>query len=159
MTTQPKPKQSIFPDMPRSQRVVDENGNINYEWSLFFSQLSQALQVNFKNEGIVVPPLTAANIANLTNIKSANNVIYDVTDFNFQGNLPLPTGSATTQRWIPFAMITSYPGNPNGHVAGQLNWFCWDSSHLDLFICTTSGKESTAVWTAVFAGGNSFLLL
>lgn len=50
--------QSIFPDLPRASPIVDKEGNLNELWSLGFASLFQALQQNFKNEGIVFPPLT-----------------------------------------------------------------------------------------------------
>lgn len=50
--------QSIFPDLPRETPAINEQGNFNELWSLGFSSLFQALQANFKNEGIVFPPLT-----------------------------------------------------------------------------------------------------
>lgn len=38
-------------------------------------------------------------------------------------------------------------GNPNGAVAGTKTQLCFDTSNLVLYICTTSGSISTAVWT------------
>lgn len=45
--------------------------------------------------------------------------------------------------------IANYAGNPNGNVAGTTFNFCWDTSNLNLWVCTTSGNSSTAVWTKV----------
>lgn len=56
-------QQPLFPDLPRQAPLVGETGHMNELWSLGLSQLFQALQANFKNEGIVFPPLSAANIA------------------------------------------------------------------------------------------------
>lgn len=55
----------IFPDFPRDQPVVTKEGNFSYMWDLGFGQLFQALQANFKNEGILFPPLSAADIAKI----------------------------------------------------------------------------------------------
>ncbi len=44
-------------------------------------------------------------------------------------------------------IILNYPGNPNGNVAGTTYEFCWDTVDNLLYICTTSGTTSTAVWT------------
>lgn len=63
MTTEIKQPQAIFPDLPRDTQVVDEQGRLTMHWSLGLSQLYQALQANFKNEGILLPPLTATQIA------------------------------------------------------------------------------------------------
>lgn len=57
--------QSIFPDLPRETPVIDDSGNFAPLWSLGFSALFQALQANFKNEGILFPRLTASQIADI----------------------------------------------------------------------------------------------
>jgi hypothetical protein len=63
--------------------------------------------------------------------------------------------------------IRQNAGNPNGNVAGNANVNgapdqCWDTTNKLLYICTTTGTTSTAVWTSVvgastsqFAGGTS----
>jgi len=38
-------------------------------------------------------------------------------------------------------------GNPNGFVEGSTYQFCWDTVNDILWLCTTSGTSSTAVWT------------
>lgn len=53
---------SIFPDLPRDPEFIDENGSINPLWALGLESLFQALQVNFKNEGIMFPILSEDNI-------------------------------------------------------------------------------------------------
>jgi hypothetical protein len=57
--------QSIFPDFPHEQTVVEKDGGLTSAWNLSLSSLYQALQKNFKNEGIVFPPLTADQIATI----------------------------------------------------------------------------------------------
>ena len=57
--------QSLFPDMPRENPAVDKDGNLMALWELGLSSLFQALQENFKNEGILFPRLSAANIAKI----------------------------------------------------------------------------------------------
>lgn len=56
---------SIFPDLPREVPVINKEGNFSPLWSLGLSSLFQALQANFKNEGIIFPNLSAANIASI----------------------------------------------------------------------------------------------
>lgn len=58
-----KQPQSIFPDLPRASPAVDKNGNFTQLWDLGLSSLFQALQDNFKNEGILFPRLDATQIA------------------------------------------------------------------------------------------------
>jgi hypothetical protein len=58
--------QSIFPDLPREIPVIDaKTGDFMPLWSLGLSSLFQALQENYKNEGIIFPRLTAQNIADI----------------------------------------------------------------------------------------------
>lgn len=40
-------------------------------------------------------------------------------------------------------------GDPNGVLAGQTYQFCWDTLNSKLYICTTTGSASTAVWTLI----------
>ena len=68
MTVQQPILQSIFPDLPREVPVIDKNGDFTALWSLGLSALFQALQENFKNEGIIFPRLSAANIATIAAI-------------------------------------------------------------------------------------------
>jgi hypothetical protein len=77
---------AIFPDLPRDKKVIDSKGELNPEWELYFQQLTQALQTNYKPEGIVVPPQLASNIALLGNTSgSIGNIIYDSTNNEFKG--------------------------------------------------------------------------
>jgi hypothetical protein len=43
-------------------------------------------------------------------------------------------------------LISSYTGNPNGNVAGNVYQLVWDSTDSQLWVCITSGTTSTAVW-------------
>lgn len=45
-------------------------------------------------------------------------------------------------------------GNPNGSVAGTTFQFLWDTTNLELWICTTTGNAAGAVWTT--AGSVTF---
>ena len=60
--------QSIFPDLPRETPVIGKDGNFSPLWSLGLSALFQALQENYKNEGILFPRLNAQNIADIQSI-------------------------------------------------------------------------------------------
>jgi hypothetical protein len=42
--------------------------------------------------------------------------------------------------------VLNSTGNPNGLVAGILNQLCWDMTNHILYICTTTGSASTAIW-------------
>ena len=53
------------------------------------------------------------------------------------------------------AQFLTYAGNPNGNVAGTAgsgtvdSSVIWDRTNNILYVCTTTGTSSTAVWTAV----------
>ena len=47
--------------------------------------------------------------------------------------------------------VLNYSGNPNGNLAGTINQFCYDTADMFLYLCTTSGSSSVAVWTLVGA--------
>ncbi len=47
--------------------------------------------------------------------------------------------------------ILSNAGNPNGSVAGNVYQLCYDTTNSKLYVCTTSGSASTAVWTLIGA--------
>jgi hypothetical protein len=84
-----------------------------------------------------------------------------------KNNLPLTNlpASNTTGGGLP--VFKRNAGNPNGNVAGNTNVngandMCWDVTNNLLYICTTTGTTTTAVWTSVvgastsqFAGGTS----
>ena len=89
--------------------------------------------------------LPAASIANLTDIICA------VQGYVSPTNLGLST-QMTLQQVITLSnasMILNYPGNPNGHVAGTAYQLLWDTTDDILYVCTTTGTISSAVWTPV----------
>lgn len=65
MATTPNNPKSLFPDLPREAPIVDKHGQLDHLWSLGFASLFQALQQNFKNEGIVFPNLSATDISDI----------------------------------------------------------------------------------------------
>ncbi len=79
--------QTVFPDLPRNEPLVDSSGNMTMYWQLFFQNLVLALQTNFKNEGFAIPPQSASNIALLTGDQSIGNIVYDSTNDVFKGNM------------------------------------------------------------------------
>lgn len=147
MTTTSKKQQAIFPDLPRDLEFITKDRNIAAHWNLHFQQLSMALQTNFKPEGIVIPPKPSTDIAQLTDQTSATNIIYDSTKNAFHGNITNTTTNAMS--WAPFATILDFAGDPNGHVAGNLKQLCLDTVSNAVYICTTGGSSSGAVWTAI----------
>lgn len=48
---------------------------------------------------------------------------------------------------IEARLATTYAGDPNSNVAGSfVGQKCWDTTNDVLYICTTTGDSSTAVW-------------
>lgn len=47
-------------------------------------------------------------------------------------------------------------GDPNGVLAGTTYQFCWDTLGQALYICTTSGTSTTAVWTKITNANSGF---
>ncbi len=68
MSSTPNNPQSIFPDLPREVPVINKDGDFSPLWSLGISSLFQALQENYKNEGIIFPRLSASNIADIQSL-------------------------------------------------------------------------------------------
>ena len=68
MATQSKLPQSLFPDYPREPKIVNDKGELDSSWSLGLSALFQALQKNYKNEGIQFPQLDITSINNIAAI-------------------------------------------------------------------------------------------
>lgn len=52
--------------------------------------------------------------------------------------------------------ILNFNGNPNSNVAGKTYQLCWDTTDLFMYVCTTTGSASTAVWTQITAGSGTF---
>lgn len=52
--------------------------------------------------------------------------------------------------------ILNYPGNPNGNLAGKIYQLCWDTVDKFMYVCTSTGSASTAVWTQITEGSGTF---
>jgi hypothetical protein len=75
----------LVPSFP-VEKVIDDKGYLTPAWRTFFEQLLQNMNQSLSNEGIVIPPQTASNIALLT--QSMNGTIIYNSDANsFQGKL------------------------------------------------------------------------
>lgn len=121
MTAQEPILNSIFPDLPREVPAVNKDGNFNSLWSLGFSSLFQALQKNFKNEGILFPPLTSSQATTIASL---------YTQYHMPMNVPLPAGVPdisgqtiyNTTISMPQIFIISYDGATPPNVKGAKWW-------------------------------------
>lgn len=50
-------------------------------------------------------------------------------------------------------IILHNAGSPNGSLAGSIYQLCWDTVNNILFICTSTGSSSTAVWSQITPSG------
>ena len=78
-----------------------------------------------------------------------NDIICAVQGYLSPSVLGLSTQQTLGQVYSLFQsnIILYYPGNPNGFVAGTTYTLLWDTVDSVLWVCTTSGAASTAVWT------------
>jgi hypothetical protein len=82
---------------------------------------------------------------------SPSDIIYAVTGY-ISPSSPGTSVQETLQQISTLMLsqtILNNAGNPNGSVAGNTYQLCYDTTHLVLYVCTTSGSASTAVWTSV----------
>lgn len=166
MTTPNNPK-SIFPDLPREIPSVDKDGNFSPLWSLGFASLFQALQANYKNEGIIFPNLSAADIASIQSLYTpyiglplpsnlpdiSGQTVFDTNNriskqFVITYDSSNPPNILAAQ-WNILSYLIIGNGNPNGSQAGQVSWLYYDIIGHVLYICTTNGGIGSAVWTAI----------
>jgi hypothetical protein len=162
--------QSIFPDVPREAPAIDKGNHFTALWDLYFGALSQALQANFKSEGIVFPPLTADQMSRIQALYASyvggtynaltaalpdisGQTVFDSTTYT-SNQFVIATDNNTIPnvllaQWVPFSMMLTYAGSPTGNVAGVLNWLCYDTTDKVLYICTATGSMSSATWQLV----------
>jgi hypothetical protein len=71
---------SVFPDVPRSPKIADKEGNIHRDWCAGLGALFQTLQTQFSNEGYQFPRFTPTQQAAIQSIYQPYVI----------GTLPLP---------------------------------------------------------------------
>lgn len=118
----PNNPQSIFPDLPREVPVINKDGDFSPLWSLGLSSLFQALQTNFKNEGIIFPNLSASNIADIQSLYTP------FIGFPLPNTLPDISGQTvfdTTNRVSKQFVITYDGATPPNIVTAQWRQFVY----------------------------------
>lgn len=168
MATQQQIPQSIFPDLPRQSPMTDKDGYLTPLWDLGFGSLFQALQRNFKNEGIVFPPLNAEQMNTIQNLYTpfigqtyntltqslpdiSGQTVYDsTTQISNQFIIAQNNSSVVTlAQWVPFSMMLTNAGTPDLVIAGVLNWLCYDITNKVLYACYLAGAAGTARWASL----------
>lgn len=121
MATTQEPLSSIFPDLPRETPAVDKNGNFSALWSLGFASLFQALQQNYKNEGIIFPSLTTDQATTIANLYTQ---YYTPTNTPLPPGIPDISGQTIYNRTIeaPQIFIISYDAAIPPNVTGARWW-------------------------------------
>lgn len=84
-----------------------------------------------------------------TSSAQMSDIICAVQGYVSPSNLGLSVQETLQQVFNLFQsnIILYNAGNPNGAVAGNTFQLCWDTSNLILYVCTTSGTSTTAVWS------------
>ncbi len=119
MATEPKVRQSIFPDLPRSRSVVDHNGEFTSHWHLGMSSLFQALQRNFTNEGIQIPQLSDDDMNNILAVYKPALIGKRLTDTNppTKNNNGKKAFNYTTNEEKTFIITFTTPGDATSTIA------------------------------------------
>lgn len=112
---------SIFPDLPRETPVIDDQGNFSQLWSLGFASLFQALQKNYKNEGILIPPLTDDQAAE---IEALYVPYYNPTPIPLPPGVPDISGQMiyNTTLTVPQIFIINFDGATPPNVTAARWW-------------------------------------
>lgn len=94
------------------------------------------------NEGVKFTDLPAVSVASLVDLFCVD-----------QNGVSYKESNQQVADLMLAYVIKSYPGNPNGNLAGVNYQVCWDTSNFKFYVCTTAGNSSSAVWTATSLTG------
>jgi len=89
-------------------------------------------------------------ITELPTVSSAllSDIVYAVQGYVSPSSL----GTSVQETWqqvfdlFSSSLILHNAGNPNGSVAGTVYQLCIDTTNSKLYVCTTTGSTTTAVW-------------
>ena len=63
-----------------------------------------------------------------------------------QGGVSVQETLSQVLALVSSGIVLNNAGNPNGSLAGSTYNLCWDTTNNLLWVCTTSGSSTTAVW-------------
>lgn len=88
-----------------------------------------------------------------------SDIICAVQGYVSPSSLGLSTQQTLQQVYNLFQsnVILSNAGDPNGVLAGTTYQLCWDTVDLVLWVCTTSGTATTAVWTECISSSSNWV--
>ncbi len=145
----------------------DENGNPREGYKLFFfanETTTKLATYNSIDRGVANSnPVVLDEFGRVPTSVFLKDEYYTVVLATPDSDDTAPTGDqiiwqddyVSSSDFQIFSIRKVYNGNPNGHVsgtqgsAGVLPTECWDYTNNVLYICTSTGTTSTAVWTAV----------
>lgn len=89
-----------------------------------------------------------------------NDIICAVQGYVNPSNLGLSTQQTLQQVYNLFQqnIILNYAGNPNGNVAGTTYQLLWDTVDSVLWVCTTSGTATSAVWQECYSPRSNWII-
>lgn len=112
---------TLFPSVPRDRPATDKDGSFTALWELFFGELAQALQTNFKNEGIVFPPLVSTDMDAIQNLYFPYIGLPYNTLLTYLPDISGQTVFDTTHR-VPKQFIIKYDASPSQIVLTAQWW-------------------------------------
>lgn len=151
--------------MPRSQRIADKEGNITQHWENSLMNVYNTLQRNLKTSGYLIPSVGSDDLQNIQNTYAqyigttlptgieniSGQIAYNVGT-NYINQFVIATDDQSNiflAQWVPLGVLLLSTVDPNGVNAGILGWFSYDLTSKQLYICTTAGTTTGAVWTTV----------
>lgn len=99
--------------------------------------------VVLNSDGEPATDIFLQNLAYTVTLTDANDVVMWTAD------------NVYTSDFSTIAMFATYPGDPNGNVAGTAGSpttnasVIWDRTNNILYVCTATGTATTAIWTAI----------
>lgn len=142
-----------FPQFFNSTPAVYASGVLRF----YASGTSTPLSI-YSNEGLTTGAATSITLNSAG--RSSTDIFlqdleYKVTLEDSSGNIIWTADPVSARDSSYVAKTITGSGSPNGSVAGTagsssvLPDFYWDYTNSILYVCTTTGSSSTAVWTAV----------
>lgn len=152
---------------PRSQ-FLDSAGAVYSGGFLYFYETGSTTPADTYSDAVLTTPnenpVELDSAGRLPNdVFLDPNVTYKVVLKDADGNTIWTADPVDDPAANVTAALQVYAGNPNGNLAGSAGTpggsgssVCWDITNNLLYVCTTTGTASTAVWTqvgATLAGG------